>query len=135
LHIALEASGPEAQRIVQWVVPLVTNPAVERGTRKLKTANHSLDAAMDRAAGCQKALTGRTGQVRSALFLGVRVLDNRLGQATGQLLAQRPDRLAPLDSGRLGLRQRRRQPIAPLVNAVMKVLTQRIPLWSCTDLI
>ena len=97
MHIALDASGTEAQRIVQWVVPLATNPAVEIGTLKLKTANHGLDAAMDRAAGCQKALTGRTGQVRSALFLGVRVLDNRLGQATGQLLAQRPDRLAHLD--------------------------------------
>jgi hypothetical protein len=115
--------------VVHWVVPLATHPAVDRGTLTLHPAHHGLDTAMGRAAGGQKALTGRTGQGHSAQFLGVRVLDNRLGQATGQLLAQRPDCRAHLASGRLGRRQLRLHPIEPLVKAVVKVLTQRIP-WG-----
>jgi hypothetical protein len=38
------------------------------------------------AAGWQKALTGGTGHMLSMLFLLMRLVHNRLGHATGQLL-------------------------------------------------
>ena len=44
------------------------------------------DAAVHRASGWQQARTGGTGHLLSTPFLGRRMVHNRLGHATGQLL-------------------------------------------------
>ena len=98
--------------------------AATRDIRSLKLdgADHRLNGASHRGTSWQEALTSGTGHVRSMLFLFVGVLDDRLGQATRQLLPQGPDRFAHLGSGRLGLWQLGLQPIEPLVKAIMEML-------------
>jgi hypothetical protein len=55
-------------------------------------------------------------------FVLVRVLENCLSHATGELLAQRPDRRTHLRSGRFRLDQLGFQLIKPAVKALMELL-------------
>jgi len=70
----------------------------------------------------------------ATLFLLVRMFDNRLGHATGELLAQRPNRLADLGERRCGCGQLGFDLIKLLVKTRMELLAQGLPLFSCTNL-
>jgi len=59
----------------------------------------------------------------STVFFLMAVLNQRLGYARGERLAQLPDRLAHLASGQLSLGSLAFQLIKPLVKALVKLLT------------
>jgi hypothetical protein len=60
---------------------------------------------------------------------------DRLGDTSGELLAQSPHRCCHLWQGGRRLVPLRLQGIEPLVKARMELVTQGIPLFSCTDLL
>jgi hypothetical protein len=62
------------------------------------------------------------------------MFDNRLGYATGELLAQGPDWLTDLSESRFGCRQLGFDLIKPPVKTFMELLAQGLPLFSCTGL-
>jgi hypothetical protein len=78
--------------------------------------------------------TRGTLQGFSPLFLLVRMFDNCLGDATGELLAQGPDRLTDLRERRFGWGQLGFDCIKPPVKALMELRAQGLSLFSCTDL-
>jgi hypothetical protein len=62
------------------------------------------------------------------------MFNNRLGHTTGELLAQGPNRLTDLCERRCGGGQLGFDLIKPPVKALMELLAQGFPLFSCTDL-
>jgi hypothetical protein len=65
----------------------------------------------------------------------MRMGNDCLRQAAGQLLAQVPHGLGHLRQGRCGLLKLGFQPVKPLVKAGMELPAQGIPLFSCTNLL
>ena len=65
----------------------------------------------------------------------MRMRNKGFSEATGERLTQVPDRLGHLCEGRRGFLKLCFQSIEPLVKAVMKVVAQCVPLFSCTDLL
>ena len=76
---------------------------IERRPRKLDGTHQRLNGARYRRACLQQTLTHRAVQIGSTVFFLMAVLNNRLGYASGERLAQLPDRLAHLASGQLSL--------------------------------
>jgi hypothetical protein len=68
-------------------------------------------------------------------FRVVRLLDNRLGHTSRELLTQLPDRLAHLSSGRFGLGQLGLQLVKPVVKALMELLAQDLAMLTCTYIV
>jgi hypothetical protein len=66
-----------------------------------------------------ETITRRTSQDLPISFPLVVLLDNSLGHARGERLAQRPDRLAHLGYGRFGLGQLGFHLIKPAIKALM----------------
>src|SRR5215470_11325686 len=96
LHVTLEPTRAHVQRLVEWIGPRTADRTIEVGPLQFDSPHQGLDAAMHRAAGGQQACTGGTGPRRSMLFLWMRVVHDRLGHATAQLLPYGPDGLAHL---------------------------------------
>jgi hypothetical protein len=86
LHVTLEPTRAHGQRLVERISPRPADRTIEVGPFQFNNSHHGLDAAWHRAARGQPARTGRTAPRRSLLFLGMRVVDDRLGHATRQLL-------------------------------------------------
>ena len=69
------------------------------------------------------------------VFTPVDMRHDRLGDASGELLAQGPHRGRHLWEGGRRLMPLRLQSIEPLVKALVELVTQGIPLFSCADLL
>jgi hypothetical protein len=62
------------------------------------------------------------------------MLNNRFTDATGEVVAQPPHRLAHLGQQGLWIGQLCLQVVEPLVKTRMEVVTQSLPLGTCTNL-
>src|SRR5437763_9538399 len=97
--------------------------------------HEGLDGSLDRSTSFQEPITPGAATLLPSVFTPISVLDYRLSQATGERLAQVPHRLGYLRKGRLGLWELLLQSIEPLVKAVMELVAERVPLFSCTHLL
>ena len=75
---------------------------------------------------------GATGNPSSQLTT-MSLMNNRLAQAAGELLTQRPHRLGHLSSGGLRVGKLLLQAIEPLVKARVEIVAQALPLATCAD--
>jgi hypothetical protein len=69
------------------------------------------------------------------VFAAVDMRHDGLGDAPGQLLAQGPHRCRDLRQGGRRLVPLRLQGIEPLVKALVELVAQGAPLFSCTNLL
>ena len=86
MDVRLHPPRTQAQDLVERIGAHTAARTVEVRPCQCDSPHEGLDAAWHRAARGQPARTGRTAQRRSLLFLGMRVVDDRLGHATRQLL-------------------------------------------------
>src|SRR4029077_12356323 len=95
---------------------------------------HGLDRARHRSWRRLAAARRRPEDLLAGVFALMRVRNNVLGHTAGERVAQVPHRLGHLGYGRLRLVELLLQAIAPRVKALMELVAECIPLFSCTDL-
>jgi hypothetical protein len=86
MPVHLEPIRTHVQGLVEWIGPRMADLTREVGSLQVDRPHHGRDATRHRAAGGQQARTGGTGQMQSLLYLTMRVVHDRLGYATRQLL-------------------------------------------------
>src|SRR5215475_2991432 len=96
LHIELFAPGRPIECLVKGIHPAASRGAIEVRTLHLHRTHHGLDRSRNDGPSRQAPMTlGATGNPSSQLTT-MSLMNNRLAQATGELLTQRPHRLSHL---------------------------------------
>jgi hypothetical protein len=122
LHVALSASRSYTQDLIERITTAVTVRTVAIRAMHCDLPDQGLHRARYRRTRPEEIRTRGTLQGFAPPFLLVRMLDKGLGDATGELLAQGPDRLTDLRERRCGRGQLGFDLIKPLVKPFVELL-------------